>query len=182
MTIAEKATIGQQAAAIQANVTLADAAALLIEEAHHIDHQAWGAWMDLFTPDAWFWLPCWIDTENVTQDPDRELSLIYCERRAGLEERIARIKSGRSIASQPINRTLHSLSNIRAGDLDGTGGARFLANAVIHNYSPRTRRSTTFFGHYQHTLAVVDGHLRITGKKVIILNDYLPSALDVYMV
>ena len=59
------------------------------------DAQDWDAYLELFAPDSEFHLPQW-DSEHVyTQDPKREMSLIYYANRSGLEDRIFRLRTGK---------------------------------------------------------------------------------------
>src|SRR5258708_20440569 len=65
---------------------------------------------------AEFHVPQW-DSEHVaTTDPKREMSMIYYATRGGLEDRIFRLRTGKSAASQPMPRTLHQISNVRIQD------------------------------------------------------------------
>src|SRR6202050_3391122 len=62
--------------------------------------------------DAVYWLPAWRDEYETTTDPQTEVSLIYHHTRLGLEERIARIESRKSITALPLPRTSHQISNV----------------------------------------------------------------------
>ena len=84
----------------------------LYREARYLDDKDWDNWLELYAPDATFWMPSWDDNDELTQDPQREISLIWYGRRDGLEDRVFRIKTERSSASVPDTRTSHNLSNI----------------------------------------------------------------------
>ena len=74
-------------------LTRALAEELLYREAYLIDTQAFDAWLELFTDDVEFWMPAWRNETQTTQDPDRELSLIYYRGKRNLEDRVMRLTS-----------------------------------------------------------------------------------------
>ena len=69
---------------MSATLTRAEAEELLYREALYLDRGEWDAWLDLYLPDAIFWMPAWRDETTLTDDPDRELSLIYYRGRRNL--------------------------------------------------------------------------------------------------
>ena len=91
---------------------LEQAATFLIREARHLDKHEWDAWVAMYREDAVYWLPAWRDEYETTTDPQTEVSLIFHNTRLGLEERIARIESRKSITALPLPRTLHQISNV----------------------------------------------------------------------
>ena len=91
--------------------TIHEVQTTLYQEALHLDAQRWDEWLGLFTEDAVFWLPAWTDEHRLSTSPDHELSLIYCAARAGLEDRVWRVRSGLSVASKPLPRTSHAVTN-----------------------------------------------------------------------
>ena len=74
---------------------------LLYREGMLLDERRWDEWLDLFAEDCEIWMPMWRTEEELNSDPHMELSHLYCPSRAGLEERIVRIRSRRSPASVP---------------------------------------------------------------------------------
>lgn len=157
----------------------ARAEALLYREAECLDQHRWDEWLALYAEDAVFWVPSWIDFSRSTSNPDTELSLIYYSARARIEERVWRLQSGQSPASVPLSRTLHSISNVR---LAANEPGIVHANAVVHAFNPRRRETTVQFGTYRLRLVCNEGRLLIAEKKIILLNDYLPSSIDIYTV
>ena len=58
-------------------------------------------------------MPAWADDDQLTEDPQREISLIYYANRGGLEDRVFRIRTDRSSAtSLPEPRTGHNITNV----------------------------------------------------------------------
>jgi 3-phenylpropionate/cinnamic acid dioxygenase small subunit len=156
---------------------LNEAADLLYREAACLDEQRWDDWLALFTEDCEFWLPSWKSEHELSGDPRTEVSMIYHDRRARLEDRILRIRTGMSAASTPLPRTWHSVSNIRVGAMeDGLLPVRAQWQANTYWFE----RTDALYGSYDYRLARVDGSLRIRRKKIILVNDIISAVLDVY--
>ena len=151
---------------------------LLYQEAACLDERCWVEWLALYTADAEFWLPAWDEDGRPTDDPQSQLSLIYYNSRAGLEDRVWRIQSGLSPASSPLIRTCHLLTNVRITDVVD-GQPHVSAHWQVHIYRPEKQQAFTYFGFYEHVLRQHRESLRIARKKIILLNDVVESVLDV---
>jgi 3-phenylpropionate/cinnamic acid dioxygenase small subunit len=160
---------------------LAAGADLIEREAALIDERRWDEWLALFTLDCEYWMPAWKGDDTLTSDPSRELSHFYYASRAGLEDRIFRIRSNRSPASTPLPRTTHIVTNVRALDPPAADLMRLRANWVSHVFFPRTELSHAFFGQVEHTLVLRETWL-IAKKRIVLQNDYIPTMLDIYCV
>jgi len=160
---------------------LLDAEALLYREASLLDHGDYGAWLDLFTPDVVFWMPAWRNEVEQTQDPDRELSLIYYQGHSNLEDRIRRIRSGLSVASKVPLRVVHAVSNVMV-TAQTSDGASVSSCFTVHLVDVRAGRTHVFFGRYEHELVKTEKGWRIARKVVRLLNDVVPTLLDVYSI
>lgn len=158
-----------------------EAAALLYREALALDRGEWDNWLALFTDDAVFWMPAWRDELTPTADPDRELSLIYYAGRAMLEDRVWRVRSGLSVASLPRPRVVHGVTNILVERAEGDE-AEVSSSFTVHLYDKRSERTHVFFGRYEHGLRRVDGDWRIARKKILLLNDTIPTVVDFYSI
>lgn len=162
------------------STALAAGTEVLYREAYFLDTQRWDEWLALFVEDCEYWVPAWKGDHEPTSDPRQELSLIYYSDRAGLEDRVWRARSGRSVASKPLPRTQHLIANVL---LDGAAGAdaiRLLSNWTVHQFRLKSREIEVLFGRAEHELVRRDGAWRVRRKKVILLNDSLPAALDFY--
>ncbi len=165
---------------------LAEVTAFLHDEALALDERRWADWLALFCPDCEYWVPAWKSEDEQTTNPRRELSLIYYPARAGLEDRVWRVDSRRSVASAVLPRTQHLISNVRVTavrDLPGPDPMREIdlrCEWTVHQYLPRERSVELFFGRYQQCLVQVAGGLRTRRKKIVLLNDYLPARIDFY--
>ncbi len=154
---------------------------LLYREALYLDTQRWDEWLALYREDCEYWVPAWKSEHEPTGDPKTEISLIYYASRGGLEDRVWRARSGRSVASKPLPRTQHSISNILIDHADARS-MKLVSNWTVHQFKTKHREVEILFGRYEHELARMAGdepwHIR--RKKTILLNDYMPAMLDFY--
>jgi 3-phenylpropionate/cinnamic acid dioxygenase small subunit len=149
--------------------TIHEVQTTLYQEALHLDAQRWDEWLGLFTEDAVFWLPAWTAEHRLSTSPERELSLIYCAARAGLEDRVPR--------------TSHAVTNcVVTPDPDASEQVVVDSSWTCHVYELKQRTQHVFFGAYQHHLACRQGQWRITRKKVVLMNDQIPTMLDFYCI
>ena len=155
------------------------AAGILSREGLHLDRQDWDAWLGLYTDDVVYWVPAWRSESELVSDVRREVSLIYHTSRAGLEERVLRIRSRKSVTAMPIPRTTHVVGNVlvdaaSAGTIDGT------ASWIVHEYDPRVTKMHVHFGLYEFTLRQRGDGWLIARKKTILMNDRIPTVIDFY--
>lgn len=156
------------------------AQALLVREALLLDQRRWNEWLAMYGPAAVFWVPSWRDDDTQIEDPNREVSLIYHEGRAALEDRVWRLESGRSAASTPILRTAHSVTGaVLEGD---PASPTVHASWTCNVYDPKHRKQHVFFGRYEMTYAAEGTSWRIARKKIVLLNDYIPTMIDFYCI
>ena len=163
---------------MSAPLTRPEAEDLLYREALLIDTQRFAEWLELFTPDVEFWMPAWRDETTTTQDPDRELSLIYYKGRRNLEDRVMRLTSGLSVASAPLPRVVHQITNVLVLEADGSEAAVSAAFSC-HRFDVRMNRTDCFFGRYEYRLARQADGWRIARKTIILLNDTIPTVVDI---
>ena len=153
---------------------------VLFEEARALDEQRFEDWLAMYADDAVFWVPAWTDEGRPTRDPETELSLIHCTR-AQLAERVGRVGGGRSLASSPLPRTAHIVSNLSA-DCDGPDTIAVSSVATTHCFNIKRRAATVAFALAAHVL-VRHGALWLIARKTITLqNDYIPTMMDFYTV
>ena len=156
-----------------------EAAALIHREAMLLDRFDFDAWLELYTADCLFWMPAWRDDGTQTEDPDRELSLIFYRGRRNLEDRVKRIRSGFSVASAVMPRVAHMVGHVLA-EPAGEDGMRADSSFIVNVHDVRVKRSHAYFGRYEHELRRVDGQWRIARKIIRLMNDVVPTMLDVY--
>jgi 3-phenylpropionate/cinnamic acid dioxygenase small subunit len=161
---------------------LASGTEVLQREALYLDERRWDDWLALYTPDCEYWMPAWKSEDELGQNPRTELSYFYYDNRTGLEDRVARVVSGRSAASSPMPRTTHMLSDIRLRQDPAAGRLALGASWVCQVYFPRLKESRAFFGRVEHDLVLRDENWLIARKKIVLQNDYIPTMLDFYCV
>ncbi len=159
---------------------MAAACEVLHREAVYLDERRWDEWVALFTPDCEFWVPTWTSEGGLTVDPQTELSLMYFANRGGLEDRIVRIRSGRSPAALPLPRTTHLIGNILPLEPPRAPCVRLRSSWVCHAFFPLMNATHTFFGRAEYELALHDAQWLIARKKTILENDRIPMPIDVY--
>jgi benzoate/toluate 1,2-dioxygenase beta subunit len=158
-------------------MTRDDVETFLYREARCLDDREWDAWLEHYAPDASFWMPAWDDDDELTQDPQSEMSLIYYARRDGLEDRVFRLKTERSSASTPTPRTSHNIANVEILEQDA-GSLKLRFN--WHTLSFRYQTVDSYFGTSFYTLDVSGERPLIKAKKVVLKNDYIHHVVDVY--
>ena len=118
--------------------------AFVYREARLLDDRQWDEWLKCYHEDVTYWMPAWDDDNELTEDPQTEISLIYYPNRNGLEDRVYRLKTERSGASSiPEPRTVHLTSNLEILERDGdTVKLRFNWQTNSHRY----HKTQSFFG------------------------------------
>lgn len=152
---------------------------LLAREAHSLDNRQWDDWLALFHADAWFWVPAWRGDYELVEDPQSEISLMYHPTRAGLEDRVWRVRSGLSAASAALPRTCHLVGSVRIVQGDASQ-ALVHSSWHCHRLDLHTSQTQMLFGHYEHHLRAGTEGWRIAGKKVVLMNDRIPTMVDFY--
>lgn len=138
----------------------------LYQEADLADRHAFMDWLELWSREGTYWLPC--NAEDV--DPDHHISLVY-EKFEKIEERILRLKGKFAHAQQPRSRLMRVVSNIRVTSFSETevsGTSNFVLGEV------RLNRQNTWFGRARHVLQRTPDGLKIRQKKVFILSNDMP--------
>ncbi len=153
--------------------------AFLYREARLLDDRQWDEWLACYHPQVEYWMPAWTDDDELVEDPQSQISLIYYPDRLGLEDRVYRIRTERSSASTPEPRTGHAINNVeilahREGEID----LRFNWHTLCH----RNRKTSQFFGTSFYTLDVSGEAPLILKKKIVLKDDYIHQVIDVYHV
>ena len=158
-------------------VRLENISQFLYQEARFLDDEQWDDWLACYSPNASFWMPAWDDDDQLTTDPESEISLIYYPDRQGLEDRVFRIKTERSSATMPDTRTCHNISNIEVIALDGLKvTVRFNWNTLSYRY----KKSYSYFGMSKYEIDFSKDKPEILSKYVVLKNDYINQVIDVY--
>src|SRR5690606_22880575 len=131
---------------------------------------------------AVLWVPTWKNETELTADPMTELSFIYLEGRAFLEERVQRVISGRAISSVPIPRTTHVIGGVLAESDDDGMTVRVDSAWSSHVYLHKDAGCVAYAGRYEHMLSWNGEGYRIVRKKIVLTNDFLASKLDFFYI
>ncbi len=161
---------------------LAAGTEVLAREGMYLDEQRWDDWLALYCEDCEFWAPAWKNNTEMTADFNREVSIFYFKSRAGLEDRVWRIRSGEAPSLNPVPRTTHVIGN-SVLDEEARPDAMTLHSAwTCHVYFLRNKTQHVFFGRQTHLLVVNSGSWHIKRKKIVLMNDYVPAMIDVFCV
>ncbi|MVA54694.1 benzoate 1,2-dioxygenase small subunit [Agrobacterium vitis] len=151
--------------------------AFLYKEARLLDDREWAEWLTCYAADASYWMPAWDDDDQITEDPQSQISLIYYPNRDGLEDRVFRIQTERSSASTPEPRTSHNVTNVEVlADRGDEVDVRYNFLTLNHRY----KVTDQFFGTTFVTLRQSGDALLIASKKIVLKNDYIRQVIDIY--
>lgn len=146
-----------------------DIESFLYKEAQLLDEGKYEEWLDLYTDDARYWIPSWATEEETVEQPDWDLSLINLDR-VGLEDFVMRWQSGNAHALQPAPRTNRIITNVlfdRVGDEE----QHVFCKWTMQVY--RKDIQELFGGHCEYRIKSSDERLKISFKKVTVLNDMI---------
>jgi 3-phenylpropionate/cinnamic acid dioxygenase small subunit len=133
-------------------------------ETRLIDQHRFEEWLDLFTEDGRYWMPLeWGQT-----DPRLTASLMY-EDRMLLQIRIERLKGNRTFSQKPKSRCHHLLQTPQVDRMDAAAN-EYVTWTPMHYVETRLDDQQLYAAWATHTLAVVDGRLKIRLKRVDVVN------------
>lgn len=135
----------------------------LIYEARLLDDGFFDDWVDLFTPDARYWVPSQPDQP----DPFETVSLMYDDRRL-LETRVRRLSDPRIYSQEPRSRTSRLVTNVTIEPATGDPGVLLRSKFLLVEY--RRDEQRLFAGTYEHRLVGEGAAMRIALKKVMLVN------------
>lgn len=146
---------------------LAAVAAFLYHEAELLDLYALEEWLELYAPDATYWIP----QGGRGTDPRFEVQLMLDDRRR-LRERVLRISGGHAYSQDPRSSTVHLIGNVRiVGEEEGALDVR----SVQLITELRKGRQSLYSGHVRHLLTPGGeaGYL-IRAKEIRLVNNEVP--------
>ena len=147
-------------------------------EADILDRQRWSEWTALYTEDCVFWVPSWVNEEEMITDAETEINTIYLKGKAGLEARLFRITSRDSYASLPLARTAHVIGNVLVTGQD-ENSVQVSAKWTVLSMDAR-RGKMVRGGWYDFDLARTADGLKIRQKKVTLLESMIDGTIDIY--
>ncbi|HEX6156657.1 MAG TPA: aromatic-ring-hydroxylating dioxygenase subunit beta [Burkholderiales bacterium] len=142
-------------------MTESEAVRFIYKEARLLDEKRFDEWYELFTDDAYYWVPL---VPGQT-DPLAHNSLAY-EDKLLLKLRIERLKQPTAYSQKPASRCLHVLQAPEVEKADDG----FIARTPFIYTETKGDASQRYAATAWHTLVISTGALRIKLKKVEILN------------
>jgi 3-phenylpropionate/cinnamic acid dioxygenase small subunit len=147
-----------------AEPTRQDLIDFVVNEVRLLDAKRYEEWNALFTDDAFYWVPLVPDQE----DGLNHTSHMY-EDKLLRELRIERLKSPRAFSQQPASRCHHLLQTPTVEIFDAEAG-HFVVRSEFHYTESQGDELQFYVGTFFHHLTVVEGALRLTLKRVNLLN------------
>ncbi len=145
-------------------------------EARYADEHQYDAWEALWTDDAIYWVPSGADDI----DPKTTMSIIF-DNRSRIGTRIRQLHTGKRHAQTPASKLRHLITNVELLDGDGSDDIAVGANFVV--YESRERGITEWAGRTLWTLRrAEDGDLRISYKKVMLVNNDRPLSTLAFLI
>jgi len=148
-----------------------DLIGFVVREARLIDEQRFDEWYELFTDDAYYWVP----VAPGQTDPLSHNSIAY-EDKLLLQLRIERLRSPLAYSQKPPSRCLHVLQTPEVEKSDPEKG-EYLTRTPFMYTETKGDDSQRYAATAWHTLVWKEGRLRIRLKRVELLNSEaaLPS-------
>lgn len=145
-------------------VTRDDIIDFIYQEARMLDEGRFSEWLDLWLEDGFYWMP--LDYKQT--DPDLVTSLLY-EDNFMLKLRVERLNGERTFSQKPKSRCNHVIQRPFVDEFDAEAG-HFVTNTSMHYVETRLDEQFLLALVATHELKLVDGKLRIAGKRVDLLN------------
>jgi len=145
-------------------LTRAEIEPFLFREARLADENDYDGWEALWTEDALYWVPA----DDPDADPRDTVSVIYDNRRR-ITTRLNQLRTGKRYAQAPASSMRRLLSNMEILGTDGaTGDTEVAANFLL--LESRIRGVELWGGRTTYRLRRVDGALKLSYKKVVLVN------------
>lgn len=181
-------------AVAQSTITAQEAAQFLFREARLADTHDYDAWEALWTDDAIYWVPAGGES---AEDPTSQVSVLF-DNRSRIGTRIRQLKSGKRHSQTPKSNVVHVLGNVEVlGPHDGanSSGANSsgadssgadssgadswvpdshagdtLVAATLLAVESRERGTQLWAGRCEYRLRRVEGEVRMSWKKVLLVD------------
>ncbi|MCR4264584.1 aromatic-ring-hydroxylating dioxygenase subunit beta [Nitratireductor sp. ZSWI3] len=134
------------------------------EEARMLDDGRFDEWLDLWTPDSFYWMPL-----DYNQQDDRHVTSLLHEDAFMRKLRIERFKGERTFSQKPKTRCHHVLQRPFIDHRDDEKG-EYTTHTSFHYVETRLDDQILLAATARHELKLIDGRLKITHKRVDLLN------------
>jgi benzoate/toluate 1,2-dioxygenase beta subunit len=138
----------------------------LYREARLADEARYAEWHALWTDDGVYWVPA---TTDPTADPERHISHIY-DNRARIDTRVKLLQTGHRFSQEPASLMRRLISNVEVERTE-EGELVVESNFILGELSIQAKHEMHWWmGRTTHWLRRVDGELRMSRKKVVLIN------------
>ena len=153
-----------------------DLIGFVVHEARLLDEQRFDEWLALFTEDGRYWMPLeWGQTDPILYNS------LFHDDRLLLRIRVERLKGARTYSQKPRSRCHHVLQAPVVDESDAVAN-RHVTYTPFHYIETRADEQTLYAGWARHTLTVVDSALRMSLKRVDLVNpDRALGSIQLFM-
>ena len=134
------------------------------EEARMLDDGRFDEWLDLWTPDSFYWMPL-----DYNQTDDKHVTSLLHEDAFMRKLRIERFKGERTFSQKPKTRCHHVLQRPFVDHRDDDKG-EYVTHTSFQYVETRLDDQILLAATARHELKLIDGKLKITHKRVDLLN------------
>lgn len=145
-------------------ITHQDLVDFVVNESRLLDAARYDEWNQLFTDDGFYWVPLLPDQEDAIETT----SHMY-EDKLLRDLRIERMKSPRAFSQQPRSRC-HHLLQVPAVESFDAAAKVFVTRTEFHYTEAQGDELQFYVGTFFHHLTLQDGGLRMTLKRINLLN------------
>lgn len=138
----------------------------LHREARLADEARYAEWHALWTEDGVYWVPA---TTDPHADPEKQISHIY-DNRARIDTRVKLLQTGHRYSQEPPSLMRRLISNIELRKTE-SGELEVESNFILGELSIQAKHEMHWWvGRTTHRLRRVDGQLKMSRKKVVLIN------------
>jgi 3-phenylpropionate/cinnamic acid dioxygenase small subunit len=135
-------------------------------EARLADEARYAEWQALWTDDGVYWVPA---TTDPAASPDTHISHIY-DNRARIDTRITLLRTGQRHSQEPASLMRRLISNVQVTRADD-GELVAESNFILGELSVQSKHEMHWWiGRTTHRLRRVNGELKMSAKKVVLVN------------
>jgi ethylbenzene dioxygenase beta subunit len=166
--------LGVTSGADAADAVYLEACRFLHREARLLDEERYADWLELFLPDARYWMP--VPENRYRRDPagpyqQGRLSH-FDDTLETLRFRIRRLESGLAWPEDPPTRHVYAISNIEVAACEEADA--LLVRSVFTVYRNKLDRDqSTLMGRREDVLRRADGALRLHRRKIVLSQSLL---------
>jgi benzoate/toluate 1,2-dioxygenase subunit beta len=145
-------------------ISQAEAEQFLYREARLADSHDYDGWEALWTDDAIYWVPAGGDS---AEDPTTNVSVLF-DNRSRIGTRIRQLKSGKRHSQTPKSNVVHQITNVEVLGQHENGDTEICASLLA--VESRERGTVIWAGRVEYRLRRVDGEIRLSWKKVTLVD------------